>query len=146
MMSIDANVLIYSVDMDEGPRQDGAIELLAAAARTGAALTEQSLVEFVNVSSKKMLLPLGRIRAVVQDWLASFTLLTPGPTAVSDTLELMSRYNLSTWDAHLLAVCRRAGCNALLSEDMLDGAVYDRVQVVNPFAPKNAGLLAELLV
>lgn len=146
MISVDANILVYSVDVDDAPRQQGAIDLLAAAARTGAVLTEQSLIEFVNVSSKTMELPLERIRAVVQGWLASFAVLTPGPTAVSDTLELLSRYNLSTWDAHMLAVCSRAGCTTLISEDMQDGAFYDGVQVVNPFASKNARLLADLLI
>ena len=42
--------------------------------------------------------------------------------------------SLSHWDSLLLAACLEAGVETLYSEDLQDGANYDSVRVVNPFA------------
>ncbi|HEY1962926.1 MAG TPA: PIN domain-containing protein, partial [Rhizomicrobium sp.] len=104
------------------------------------------LIEFVSVAIRKSRLTVERTGTLVRGWLASFTLLTPGATLVEDTLDLLARYNLSAWDARLLAVCGRHSCKTLLSEDLQDGANYNGVRVINPFLDKNMRLLSEVLV
>lgn len=145
MLSFDANILIYATDMDDEPRQRRALDLLASAAKVGAGLTEQTLIEFVNVSMKKTESPLDKTRHVVSRWLETFRLLTPGPSIVVDVLELLAKHRLSAWDARLLAVCAKSGCAVLISEDLQDGAEYAGVRVLNPFNAANADNIAELL-
>jgi len=145
MLSLDTNILIYATDMDGGPRQRRSIELLASAAKAGAGLTEQTLVEFISVSIKKTRTPLHTTTYVLRRWLESFRLLTPGPSIVADVLELLAKHRLSAWDARLLAVCAKSGCATLFSEDLQDGAKYAGVRVLNPFEAANADAIAELL-
>jgi predicted nucleic acid-binding protein len=145
MLSIDANVLVYSTDRNAPARRDAAAELLASAVRAGAGLTEQSLFEFMHAATRKAKMPLADVSAIIREWLKNFALLLPPETVVSDTLDLLSRYKLSVWDARLLVVCAANGCDYLLSEDLQDGAQYGRVAVVDPFKSANASLVSGML-
>lgn len=46
---------------------------------------------------------------------------------------LRRKYQLSQWDATIIAAAAALGCKTVYSEDMNDGQVYEGVQVVNPF-------------
>ena len=49
--------------------------------------------------------------------------------------KLGARYRLQVYDAMIVAAAVNAGCDTLLSEDMQDGLVIDRVLTIqNPFA------------
>ena len=85
------------------------------------------------------------VELVVRKFAQDFELMLPHPTIVDDTLILRSRYHLSIWDAHLLAVCNAHRCDHLLSEDLQDGGQYGGVTVVNPFNAANAPLIGRLL-
>jgi predicted nucleic acid-binding protein len=145
MLSIDPNILIYATDKDDAARQSIAIGILASAARVETGLTEQSIVEFTNVAMRKAGMPLAAVEAIVRQWLNSFALLVPNKDVVHDTLALLARYQLSVWDARLLAVCGACGCDVLLSEDMQNNVVYNGVRVLNPFDRTNTVEIAQLL-
>ncbi|MCZ7638627.1 MAG: PIN domain-containing protein [Verrucomicrobia bacterium] len=49
-------------------------------------------------------------------------------------LAAKARYQLSYWDAAILAAARAAGCREVLSEDLNPGQDYDGLTIVNPFA------------
>jgi len=42
-------------------------------------------------------------------------------------------WQISFWDALILASARKAHCAVLYSEDLSDGQIYDTVRVINPF-------------
>jgi predicted nucleic acid-binding protein len=44
-----------------------------------------------------------------------------------------SRYNLSYWDALIVAAAQAQGCRYLLSEDLQHEQQIDSVQIINPF-------------
>ena len=48
-------------------------------------------------------------------------------------VDLHQRFQVSYWDAAILAAAKRLGCHTVFSEDMNDGQSYDGVTVVNPF-------------
>ena len=54
----------------------------------------------------------------------------------------MDASQLSYWDALIVSAAELAGCRWLLTEDLQDGRVYERVTVVDPFrvAPEEFGL------
>ncbi|HEY1708367.1 MAG TPA: PIN domain-containing protein [Rhizomicrobium sp.] len=145
MLSIDTNILLYATDKDDVVRQSIAIDILTSAARVETGLTEQSIVEFANVAMRKAGTPLAEVEMIVRRWLNSFTLLVPNKDVIVDTLALLTRYQLSVWDARLLAVCGASGCNVLLSEDMQNNTVYNGVRVLNPFDNTNTVEIAQLL-
>jgi predicted nucleic acid-binding protein len=44
------------------------------------------------------------------------------------------RFQLSHWDALILAAAAEAGCQMVYSEDLSDEQDYDGIRIVNPFA------------
>jgi predicted nucleic acid-binding protein len=46
---------------------------------------------------------------------------------------LAGRYQISYWDAALIAASQRGGADTLYTEDLNHGQLYDGVRVVNPF-------------
>jgi predicted nucleic acid-binding protein len=145
MISLDTNILIYATDSRAGVRHDTAHRLISAAIRVQAALTEQSILEFVNVATRKARLPLDEATRIARGYLTHFSLLVPPASIVEDVLVLLDRHKLEVWDARLLAVCAAHGCDYLLSEDMQDGAQYGGVTVVDPFKAVNAPITEQVL-
>jgi predicted nucleic acid-binding protein len=43
------------------------------------------------------------------------------------------KYQISSWDATILAAAQELGCHTLYSEDLSPGQDYDGVKVINPF-------------
>jgi predicted nucleic acid-binding protein len=128
--AFDSNVLVYSVEA--GPKGDVARALLAG----GGSLTVQNLNEFTNVAIRK----LGFGWDAVAEAIASFIDLCGVPAAVDFAMhvaarELARRYQLSFYDALIVAAALASEAETLFSEDMQDGLVIaDRLTIRNPFA------------
>ena len=145
MISLDTNILVYAADENSGERHRFAANLVRDTRDVPVALTEQSILEFVNVVTRKAKLPLDRAIPYVQELLFTFKLICPSETIVKDVFALIERYNLNIFDARIVAVCAAHGCDYLLSEDLQDGARYGVVTIVNPFNATNASLIGRLL-
>ena len=146
MIAFDTKVLVYASDRQAGPRHLAAQQIIARAIGSDAAVTEQSLVEFLNATTAKAKLSLADAAAAVRGYLTHFALLLPSASIIEDTMALLTQHRLSVWDARMLALCDAHGCTHLFSEDLQDGALYGGVRVVNPFRASNTGLLAALLL
>ena len=146
MIAFDTNVLVYASDRQAGPRHRAAQQIVARAIGSDAAVTDQSLVEFLNATTRKATLSLADAAAAVRGYLMHFALLLPSSSIIDDTMALLASHRLSVWDARMLALCDAHGCTHLFSEDIQDGARYGGVAVINPFAPNNRKLLAQLLL
>lgn len=146
MFSLDANVLFYAADNTAGAQHAAARKIVLEAAAPNAAISEQVLFEFYHATTRKRRIPPMEAATIIRDLAGKLTLMIAPPSIVDDTLRLLSAYRLSVWDARVLAVCAAYECRILLSEDMQDGAVYDGVRVLNPFIPKNATVIGELLM
>ena len=143
--SFDTNILIYAIDRRTGRKSLVAEELLNRARFQPAGfVTEQSVIEFLH-ASRKAEVPLSRAVTFVQDLLQIFDLLLARRDIVVRTIDILSRYQLSVWDARLLAVCSSHSCAVLFSEDMQDGGIYDGVRVVNPFLHSNHAAIDEIM-
>ena len=84
--------------------------------------------------------------AQVSDWLDVFPTTAPSKSAVRAALATSVAGQLSYWDGLLLATAAEAGCAAVLTEDMADGAVLHGVRIVNPFAAAGLSPEAERLL
>jgi len=145
VISIDANVLIYAVDVDMADRHIRAKEIIAAANHANTVLTEQAIFEFFHVATRKGKMSPSDAELVVRKFTRDLPLVLPHPAIVEDALTLRLRYRIGIWDARLLAVCAAHGCTHLLSEDLQDGARYNGVAIVNPFRAANAATIGSLL-
>jgi len=91
---------------------------------------------FVNATSPKrpFRLTSADAAAFVETWLA-FPTQSLTPDLIRAAIDLQRRFQLSYWDAAILAAAKHLGCHTVSSEDLNDGQDYDGVRVVNPFDP-----------
>ena len=141
-MFVDTNVLLYHWDALEPAKRSRATEWLdrVTADRSGRT-SFQVLSEFYVNASLKLRAPIAR--GAAREFVETFFPWDPisiGPGLLDDAWRAQDRYQLSWWDALIVAAARKARCRTLLSEDFQAGQDFDGVRVVNPFetAP-NAG-------
>jgi predicted nucleic acid-binding protein len=96
--------------------------------------------EFYAAAASKQRLAMSHDEAVgVLQSLSAFPVLPVTRELVLAAIELKQRFQLSYWDAAILAAAKSLGCQTLVSEDLNDGQDYDGVRVVNPFVSGVAG-------
>ena len=57
----------------------------------------------------------------------------PGVEDILDAIRLQDRYQISFWDAMIVASAIQLGCRCIWSGDLSPGQVYDTVTVTSPF-------------
>ena len=131
---VDTNILLYSIDDDpaSAAKRELAQKLLLSE-RWGWSV-QVAAEFFVNATSPKrsFRLPTADAAAFVETWLAYPTEPTTADL-VRAAIEIHQRFQVSYWDAAILAAAKRLGCHTVCSEDLNHGQHYDGVRVVNPF-------------
>lgn len=112
---IDTNVLIYWVD--DSTRADVVEQLLAQQA----VISVQVLNEFANVLRKKRAMPLPDVEALCTTLIDTCDVLDVSVRTHQKALALMARYQLSVYDANIVAAAALSDCAVLYTEDMQDG-------------------------
>jgi len=130
----DTNVLLYaaSKSADDQPKKQAARALLAG---QDIGLSAQVLQEFyaVAITKKRLQMTHDEAMAVLQS-LAAYPVVPITRELVMEAAELRQRYQISYWDAAIVAAAKQMGCSTVYSEDLNAGQEYDSVTVVNPFA------------
>jgi predicted nucleic acid-binding protein len=130
---IDTNVLLYAVSTVEDEAEKRAIaRKLLATPEWG--ISVQVLQEFyVNVvRPPRPAMTHADAADAIREMLRRPTVATDAGL-VLEGLRLKARYQLSYWDAAIVAAARALGAAVLYTEDLRDGQVYDGVKVTNPF-------------
>lgn len=135
MRLTDTNVLLYAASLhpsDEDKTQI-ALELLE---RDDLCLSVQVLQEFYYQATRRSRPHrLSHQQALAfLDTLAEIPVQTLDRTLFTAALDICQRFQLSYWDAAILAAARAMGCDAVYSEDLSDQQDYDSLRVINPFA------------
>ena len=132
---LDTNILIYAHDRSAEDKQIRARELVRELWQSGeGCLSIQVLQEFyVNVTQKVSKPLSGEVAAQIIADLSLWPIHRPGPQDILDAIRLQSRYQITFWDAMIIASAIQMGCQTLWSEDLNPGQVYDQVTVRNPF-------------
>lgn len=131
---VDTNVLLYSISRApaEARKRAIAIELLDS---DDLALSVQVLQEFY-VQATRVTRP-DRIAhdlavGLIRTWLRFEVQDLTVPVMV-DAIQIKHLFNLSYWDAAIIAAARASRCRQVLSEDMSDGRAFEGVLIINPF-------------
>ncbi len=143
--SLDTNILVYAVDRDAGERHRRSRELIEQSARCDCVLTLQALAEFFHATTRKTLLEPERASVFVRSWLEVFPAISANESDLADAIDAVGEHRLSFWNAMLWAAARRAGCSAILTEDMQHGRRLGGVEFVNPFSADAATRRGALL-
>jgi predicted nucleic acid-binding protein len=135
IVSVDTNVFVYAADDDEPDKQKIARDALARLATRGAPVGLQVIGELQNALRRGLGMPNHLASQQARNIFTAFGSFPYDAACVDQALAQSAAGRLSYWDALLLSACDRAGIQALLSEDMQDGFVLGRVEVINPFGP-----------
>ena len=137
---LDTNVLLYAASQapTDAAKREVALELMG---KTRFGLSLQVLQEFFHNAQVKARLG---IPPELCDRL--MTALLARPLALTDVdlfadaRVLCRRYQLSYWDAAVVAAARRLRAPILYTEDLQDGQDIGGVRIVNPFRDRKENL------
>ena len=125
---VDTNVLLYLLS-DDAAKANRAEALLAGRI----VISVQVLNEFANVTRRKLGLDWPEVVQALLD-IRRFADVHP---LTLDTHErgiaLAKRYQLSVYDAMIVAAALEAGCETLASEDFSAGQRFEGLTIRNPF-------------
>lgn len=132
---VDTNVLVYSLDQREPEKQDRAREWLDRLWATHRGrISFQVLQEFYVIVTRKLDpgLAAEAARKIVR------ALWAWQPVAIDErsfraAWDIQDRFQLSWWDALIVASARSAQCSVLLTEDLQHGQDLDGLRVIDPF-------------
>jgi len=125
----DTSVLLYLLSSDSD-RADRVEQLLAERGT----ISVQVLNEFAAVALRKLRMPLGDIREIL-DTVRALCGVEPVTLATHDRgLSIKEHYGFSLYDSMLVSSALIVGSKVLYSEDLQDGQTIDgQLRVVNPF-------------
>jgi predicted nucleic acid-binding protein len=140
LIFVDTNVLIYALDRADPKKQEAARVWRAALWKNRRGrISYQVLQEFYVKVSQKWPSARQEARAEVRDLLAWRPL--PVDTELLERgWSIQDRYQLSFWDALIVAAASLATCRYLLTEDLQAEQELDGIIVVNPFRCDPAAL------
>jgi predicted nucleic acid-binding protein len=132
---VDTNLPVYEHDFVQSGKQVVAHEWMTWLWSKGLGrLSSQVLREFYSVSTGK--LKPGLTPVIAREKTRLLAAWNHGSEDV-ETLEsawrLQDRYQLSWWDALIVAAAQAQGCRYLLSEDLQHEQAFDTLTVINPF-------------
>ncbi|MEM9282448.1 MAG: PIN domain-containing protein [Verrucomicrobiota bacterium] len=130
---LDTNVLLYacSAVAEDAEKKEIASDLILTA---DFGLSSQVLQEFISNALRNP--SLGISETGID---ATLELATQVPVQAIDlslviqAVTLRRRYQLSHWDATIVAAAQALGCRTLYSEDLSHGQDWNGLRVVNPF-------------
>ena len=135
---LDTNVLVYASDRDEPDKRRRARALLRATAADGNGMISTQVVqEFFVTATRKLAIDPLQAKAIVAT-LHRLDLLEVALEDINQAIDGVVLWQVSFWDALILAVAGRANCSVVYSEDLNAGQRYAGVEVKNPFAEATA--------
>ncbi|MBZ5628663.1 MAG: PIN domain-containing protein [Acidobacteriia bacterium] len=130
---VDTNVLIYALDEADRVKHKAARRWMTALWETQRGRTSfQVLEEFYFKVNKQWPAARERARAEVRD-LLTWRPVTIDAEVMERAWKIQDRYQLSFWDALIVAAAKLAACRYLLTEDLQAGQNLDGVRVLSPF-------------
>ncbi|MBA4387620.1 MAG: VapC toxin family PIN domain ribonuclease [Verrucomicrobia bacterium] len=130
---VDSNILLYAASgrpADTGKARRARLLIT----QEKICLSFQVLQEFYANAIHPHKLGLSRAEAIAwcNAWMCH-PIASLGPATFVRTLELIDHYQISNWDAAILAAAQELGCSKVYSEDLGHGQNYDGLRVENPF-------------
>lgn len=132
---VDTNVLVYALDAAAGDKHQQARAWMLALWQSGRGrVSTQVLQEFYVTITRTLSPGLSREAAHIEvRALYSWAPIEITTAVLDRAWHIESRFQLSWWDALIVAAAQSAQCDMLLTEDLQDGQTFDGLRVVNPF-------------
>ena len=130
---LDANVLLYASSnaAEDKTKRERDQTLMIAAPFT---LSAQVLQEYIANALRKKQLGISETNIQAMLELAATATVLPVSLELNlASVQIRRKFQVSHWDATIIAAALELGCTTLYSEDLNHGQSYDGVGVVNPF-------------
>ncbi len=131
---VDTNILIYAHDLDAEAKHRKAARLIFNLWEAGTGmLSIQVLQEFYVNITRKIPTPLSKAiaRGLVSNYMA-WPVELNSPKTLLHASEIEERYQLSFWDALIVASAYQSGSDKILTEDLNHGQVIEGIMIENP--------------
>ena len=125
---LDSNIVLYLLSGDAAKA-----ELVQALLEAGAVISVQVLNEVTSVCLRKLKMPWQEVDALLLAVKAACEVLPLTVGSHEKAVELAKRFQLSFYDANIVACALLSGTPVLLSEDMHSGLLIDGLLIQNPF-------------
>ena len=129
---IDSNILLYTVDDAELPKQNAANSVVQNLAEAGGVISTQVLQEFYNVAVNKLKLPKDYVKELIERLADCFTVHKNSVADILRAIDISIRTKFSFWDSLIISASISENCNKLYSEDLNDGQIVENVLIQNP--------------
>lgn len=133
---IDTNIFVYCFDEPKTEKTVRSLLLISEALQTGNGIISwQVIQEFLNVSTRKFLVPLKPEDAkfYLQKVLHPLCQVFPDLDLYQNAIDIQHKTGYAFYDLLIIAGALRGGCT-IYSEDLQTGHQVDGVKIVNPFA------------
>jgi predicted nucleic acid-binding protein len=127
---IDSNIVLYLLSGD-ADKADRAEAILAA----GAVVSVQVLNEVTSICLRKFKMPWQEVDALLMAVKATCEVVPLTVVSHEKAIELAKRFQLSFYDANIVASAHISSSSVLLTEDMHTGLLVDGLLLQNPFKP-----------
>jgi len=129
----DTNILLYagSQHPEDAAKRARALDVLRT---PDLGFSAQVMQEYFDVAFRKGRLGISREEAMAAlQAIASRPVVAITSGLVLRAVGISEQFNISYWDAAIIAAAQELGCHTLYSEDLSHGQNYDGVKVINPF-------------
>ena len=130
---LDTNILVYALDLDAGLKRQSALRLIETGWKVlgETALSVQVLQE-LHVNLIRRGRNVVEATQIVRDF-HHWPVVENTLPLLDDALDIQARWQLSLWDALIVAAARASGARELLTEDLSHGQDYGGIRAWNPF-------------
>jgi predicted nucleic acid-binding protein len=130
---LDANILIYAYDQDAAAKREVALQLVEQGwISPGTLAISVQVLQEMHVNLEKRGVSRMDAGQIIRD-LAQWPVVDNSLDLLFSALNEQARWQISLWDALILAAARASGAAVLVSEDFAHGQDYGGVRAVNPF-------------
>ena len=130
---LDTNILIYAYDQEAPVKREVALRLVEQGwVSPGSAAISVQVLQEMHVNLERRGVSRAGAGQIIRD-LARWPVVDNSLALLLSALSEQARWQISLWDALILAAARASGATELVSEDFAHGQDYGGVRAVNPF-------------
>lgn len=130
---LDTNILLYAYDLDAPAKRTVALQLVAQGwTSPGDTAISVQVLQEMHVNLRKRGILQAEATRIIRDF-AAWPVVDNTLDLLQAALDEQARWQISLWDALILAAARASGASELITEDLNHGQDYGGVRVTNPF-------------
>ena len=130
---LDSNILLYAYDLAAPTKRAVALRLVEQGwSSLGEAAISVQVLQELHVNLDKRGVSRSEAAQVIRDF-SQWPVVDNSLVLLLSALEEQARWQISLWDALILAAARASGAAELITEDFNHGQDYGGIRAINPF-------------